>query len=335
MGAKSGTKEIIVEELEKDDLSKNKIFEIVIGRTKLKPDRPERTINKYLYELLDEGIIAVVGFDLDLIDGMVGEMVRKGNINRVNELGMVFSLIDIGPIPLTSLINSVLNNLKRANVDYNKLRSIFTKKTKELEDESIREWNTNLKVVKNRKLDFHEMLWIEVILDINNQIKDKPSYTLITPSNKEIKQYLENNKEIYREKAQDITEKYENKLLWYLKDEKPDILQVKAIKTFVDNHILDIGQMTEEDFLIKTGLYQKKPYSKSKTEINDSFEQIMLYLYSLPEKEKNNLIYRLAYSLGPGKISTTRFRNFTEEILKTNKTYMDEVLDIIKRINSG
>lgn len=334
MPRKSRAKEIIVEELEKAELSKKKISKIVKDRAKLSEKRWKKTVDKYLYELLREGIIAVVGYDLTVIDDRIGEMVKEGAIIRnVPAEGMIFALIDLGPIPLTSVINSVLNNLKKGNEDYNKLREIFTKKIRELEDEYRREWDVDLKDVSNRKLELNEIIWIEAVYDMQADIQDKPPQIFIKPPNKEIIKYLHKNKEFYNEKFQDILQKYENKRLWYFIDDEPNIQDVDAIKLFVKNQIFDVNEMAEEDYLIKTGLYKSKPVSDTVVEVNEKFEQTMLYINSKPEPEKNNLIYRLAYSLGSDRKSTTRFRNLMEEIQDNTKSYLNEVLDIIERTN--
>ena len=166
---------------------------------------------------------------------------------------------------------------------------------------SNQEWEKDLKIVKNRKLEFHEILWLEAILDINSQIKKKSALAVVKPSFSEIKKYLIEKKEIYKGKTQSLSDKYENKLLWYLEDEEPDIFKIKLARSFLKNNIFDVGLMTKEDFLIKTELYKKKPNNLSEKEIKDTFEQTLLYINSRPEGEKEDLIYKLAYSLGSGK----------------------------------
>ena len=88
--------------------------------------------------------------------------------------------------------------------------------------------------------------------------------------------------------------------------------------------------MTKEDFLIKTELYKKKPNNLSEKEIKDTFEQTLLYINSRPEGEKEDLIYKLAYSLGSGKKSSIRFHNLIESVNPSNDI-LDDVLDFIRR----
>lgn len=314
-------KKFILNELkENNELTRKKIVDNAYSKTSsVSRDSARKTVNKYLYEHLEEGNIVVVGYDSSLS-------------KNINADGIIFALADRGPVCLTNLI-SVLNDLKRGDTNYNKLRAFFYNKTKELEDEFQREWEIVLEGVTNRELEVHEMLWIEAIKDMNSNISNKPTYILERPSNNKIIEYLHNNKEYYNENLQEILKKYKDKKLWYFKDEDPDIQNINAIKIFIDNHIFDEDGMTKEIFLIKTGLYKNKPAILSEKAIDERFEQTILYINSKPEMEKNNLINRLAYSLGSDKNSTTRFQNLMEEIQEKTKTHLDEVLDIIERSN--
>jgi len=317
----TGIKELIVNELKNGELSYKKILGMAYDKTSTVSEKSaKKGVNKYLYEYLKDGTIIVVGYDLSLS-------------RNIHADGIIFALTDWGPVYLTNLINSVLDNqIPNEDEDYTKLRAIFTKKIEEWDNQLIREWDETLENVGHRKLDFHEMLWLEVIKDLQSQISQKTEKSSKKLSFKIIKNYLKSNPDYYQNKIPQIKGKYKNRLLWYFKDEKPDILKVKSIQPFVNYHIFKAGQMTQEDYLIKTGIYKNKPTAQSEKMIIETFERTILYINSRPEEERNHLIYRLAYSLGPGNISTTRFRNLMEEIKeKSSTSYYDEVSDIIDR----
>ena len=94
MTKKKGPKEIILEELKNSELSKKNLFEILKHKTKPASDESGRkTLDKYLYELLRDNEIDVIGYDLKIYNERISKMVAKGKITPINNLlseGMIF-----------------------------------------------------------------------------------------------------------------------------------------------------------------------------------------------------------------------------------------------------
>jgi len=160
----SGAEDIIVEELEKGELSKERLSEIVKERAKLAPDGAKKTIDRHLYDLLKNRTIEVLGYDLSVIENRIGEMVKNGKIIRnVPAEGMVFVLLKLNHLDTLILIK----NLETPNgvESLKKVKAIFKSKIRNMEDIKKYEWIKKENVVKSIPLK----LFLED-LDGNNSI---------------------------------------------------------------------------------------------------------------------------------------------------------------------
>ena len=148
----SGAEVIIVEELEKGELSKERLSEIVKERAKLAPDGAKKTIDRHLYDLLKNRTIDVLGYDLSVIENRIGEMVKKGKIIRnVPAEGMVFVLLKLNHLDTLILVKDLEtpNGIKSLK----KVKEIFKSKIRNMEDIKENEWIKKEDTVKSIPLE--------------------------------------------------------------------------------------------------------------------------------------------------------------------------------------
>lgn len=122
-------KELILQALDEKELSRKELLGYIMRNSKM--NISDKTFNESLMNLLKEGKICMIGYDF----GIYHDVKR---IQSIRPDGIIFSLVKTDFFEIESLIKKLGsgNEEEVKNASY-KLKRIFRKKIKELEEEGI------------------------------------------------------------------------------------------------------------------------------------------------------------------------------------------------------
>lgn len=137
-------KESIIQTLDEQELSKKELLGHIIKNSEM--NISDKTFNESLMNLLKDGKICMIGYDF----GIYQDVKR---IQSIRPDGIIFSLVKTDFFEIESLIKKLDsgNEDEVKNASY-KLKRIFRKKIKELEEEGILEERENADTLFNRIL---------------------------------------------------------------------------------------------------------------------------------------------------------------------------------------
>lgn len=135
-------KESILQTLDEKELSRKELLGYIMRNSKM--NISDKTFNESLMTLLKDGKVCMIGYDF----GIYHDVKR---IQSIRPDGIIFSLVKTDFFEIESLINKLDsgNEEEVKNASY-KLRRIFRKKIKELEEEGILSKKENADTLFNR-----------------------------------------------------------------------------------------------------------------------------------------------------------------------------------------
>jgi len=251
-------RELVLKVLEKKELSRKKLLEEV--RWKLDTRVSDKTLNETLMHLLREKKIDITDYDFDVY----GEVRR---IQSIRADGIVFSLLKTDPIEISILLKQLeskdLDEVKDASY---KLKRVFKRKIREIEEYKEQEWEKLKKKVVYKPLDI-----------FLNELGDDPE-------NENLKKEL-----------LEIHNKFENARIWFLSDRTME--PKRSLKPMAK--IDEDGSMTEEEFL----KYCDHKITKKMNiqDVNSLFNKIVYFINSQKQDQKRILMQKLAWGLSSEK----------------------------------
>lgn len=318
MPKNTGAKVLIVEELQNGVLSKKEIIERVKKKGKFKTQQnAPKTINNHLYALMNERIIDVMCYDLSVIDNKIGEMVRKGKINRnVDADGMVFALLKLNHLVVLNLIKKLetpgedVENLKI-------VKSVFKSKIQNTEDIKESKWIKLEDSVRSIPLK----LFLTALEEetTNNKIN-------ITVFDLEIGRFLK-----YKD-LKKLSIKNENANIMFF-EQSPIKSELKSSKkkSYKINEYAKIWSLNTK-YVDTTGSWTAKKFlnyhkfnspQKKKTldEINSLFNEIIFYINSQNVDNKTKLQNKFAWGLSDETNADGIFDEFLNEFQQEKKLF--------------
>lgn len=247
-------RELVLKVLEKKELSRKKLLEEV--RWRLDTRVSDKTLNETLMHLLKEKKIDITDYDFSVY----------GNVRRIQSIradGIVFSLLKTDPIEISILLKQLeskdLDEVKDASY---KLKRVFKRKIREIEEYKEQEWEKLKKKVVYKPLD--------IFLD---ELGDEPE-------NENLKKEL-----------LEIHNKFENARIWFLSDRTME--PKRSLKPMAK--IDEDGTMTEEEYL----KYCDHKITKKMNiqDVNSLFNKIVDFINSQKHDQKRILMQKLAWGL--------------------------------------
>ena len=331
-----GVKEIIVEELKNSELSKENLFEILKERTNPASDESgKKTLDKYLYELLRDSEVDVVGYDLSIFNERISKMVADGKITPITNIpaeGMIFSLTKCEFNEVLFLIKQLEINDPIRIKSLKKIKSLFKNKITEINSSRDSIWRSQLENVESVSVDSF----------LNSLEEEKLKFDLKEMEGNRLIQLQYDHLEHNIKKLQNILKENKKSIVWYFKRSPIEPgLNTKTIREHAFIMSLNIktiddeGILTPEEFLKSHGFI--KPEMIDSDDVNDLFSLMQAYINSYNPKIKGELQNRLAWCLSDEKGSVKLLEKFIDEIEESlkNKELEESKYDIKKIMGSN
>lgn len=277
-----------------------------------RPHNPKKPFAESLLCLLHQKKIRIEGYNMDY------DTSRKTK-QSFNPDGFIFSLIKKEPFEIMRDILKLdeprEDESKKA---YFELRDLFKKKTKEIEDSNIKNWNSLKEKIEVRKPEGDEILFFhakqKILSEINEESLVAEHYEKeISYYTGEIEEMMQTEISNCRKNLPQIIEEHKEISLFLLKIPENEELdecesKIKVMNPKPDSisryHLFTNKKLTKEEFLTKIGF--EKPINRSHNFKEELFQDVFSYINS-QEKGRDALIDRFSRGLSD--------RNNSKELL--------------------
>lgn len=252
-----GVERNILKNLKNRELTETELVKLVIEETEsTSEDSALKLVKRYLARNVLAGKIDVVGYDLKIFNKKIEEMVSEGKIKEPNELprkGMIFTAIDHDPFEILLLMDSIEKN--NDQLALKKLKRIFKKKIKEMDEIKHRNWIDMELDVKHRDLNEEEVIILAVMKELQPERKTN---IVSTPKKEEIRDYIKRVKKGDLTISEEFKKDYKNLKLWYFKSEGPKSIFDLPLMTLNRDYLFKDGEMDPVKFLNHHGFFEQK-----------------------------------------------------------------------------